>query len=217
MFQSVEMRWFLRIAPFSANSFFSERPEPRTRTDWYAFPCDKRSGVKIREGNYEVKLQSRNLGEFAPDVPNIPDMQSEQPAGIGRLEEWQKWSVPFPLGDIPSKPVLAGAGWVPVEKTRRMRLFSVKEGSVRDISADTSIRIENGCQVEYTELCAKGEKWWTIGLEAFGRPELLTENIRTAANHFFATLMREVEDDLRGFELKNSYGYPAWLKVLDSQ
>lgn len=213
MYRSVEVRWFFRSKPFPANIFFPDTSPAQTRTDWYAFPCDERSGVKIREGNYEVKLRTRNPGKLAPAG------QSGPLGVIGQLEEWRKWSVSFPYGDLPSDEVLTGAGWVSTTKTRRMRLFSIPGGAARigDVTEEAAGRIDNGCQVEYTEVTAKEQKWWTIGLEAFGRPELLEENIRTAAGHFFSVLLRSLGDELSGFELSNSYGYPAWLEVLASQ
>jgi len=195
MIQSSEVRWFFHYEPFAPSLFFEADRSQEGRIDWYAYPCDERSGVKIREHRLEAKLLINSLGRH-----DFSD-------ATGNIEHWQKWSVELPEDDFPSDAQLRFAGWVSVAKLRYLRIFANDGSSIYEVDDYP----DNGGQFEWTKLTALGQKWWTIGFESFGPETELDRNLSALVNHAF-------EDKLipAALETSNSFGYPKWLKQIQS-
>ncbi len=99
----------------------------------------------------------------------------------GRLESWQKWSLPV------SPPSRAGgppAGWRPVRKRRRISGFSLASGQI--VARGPGPGGEPRCEVELTDVRTRGEDWWTLGFEATGPASLLRSALEATAALVFA-------------------------------
>lgn len=190
---TLELRWFLRKPPCPREVWFGARDPSPLRVDWYAFPCDARSGVKVREGRIEVKLRLEECGDFAW-------------GGVcGRLERWSKSSVALPPSEIPQERHLAGAGWKAVVKTRWQRIFELESDTLCETQVLDRSRV--AVQFEWTELAvASGASWWTIGLEAYGDAAGQDRILRLAAAELFSLVRSPA-----GLTRDVSCGYPEWL------
>ena len=190
MDRTAELRWFFRQPPPQpvVDWFEKTADAPSTRTDCYLLlPATDALGVKVRGGTTRLELKLR---------PRPPEPR-ELPGGVtGRLEEWQRWSLPrpaitrlFPRLGLPRK------GWVEVRKERRLTTIPYRDGS--------------GCRVEITALRARGQEWSTVGLESFGPDADLIPALEAAADELFGSI------DLPGdFGDDRSCGYPGWLETL---
>ena len=138
--------------------------------------------VKVRAGRaFEVKVYQGS--------PGVLKMAGH---ALGRMESWQKWSFPYDrLGGEDANP----AGWMPVRKSRRVSRFSQAGG-------------ETGCAVELTEVRAREQDWWSLGLEATGPDDLRPSELEAAAALVFA----QPPPDLAEFGLHDSLSYAAWLR-----
>jgi hypothetical protein len=99
----------------------------------------------------------------------------------GRLETWQKWSFPLrlPSGDCGGLP-----GWMAVHKRRRISKFSTAGGTAVARGPETGQQPR--CEVELTEVHARGQDWWTLGFEASGTADLLRRELEATAALVFA-------------------------------
>ena len=126
------------------------------------------------------------------------------PGGGGRLELWEKWSLPLRATD----PEKDAGGWITLEKTRRRRAFELTAGGL--VERSVLEEIEPGCTFELTEVVGGGEVWWTLGLEASGAAGTLELSLRACAD---LLLERPLPDRI---ELPStaSMSYTRWLKML---
>jgi hypothetical protein len=99
----------------------------------------------------------------------------------GRIESWQKWSFPLrlPSGDSGCPP-----GWTPVRKRRRISQFSSASGPA--VARPPGSGQQPRCEVELTEVHARGQDWWTLGFEANGAADLLRGELQATAALVFA-------------------------------
>jgi len=174
---------------------------------WFGrFPA----AVESREDSYLLDPQLRGLsvkvrGGGALEVKayrGSPGILQVAGRARGRLESWQKWS--FPVS--PLSPGSAGPpGWRPVRKKRRISRFSLTGGQIVARAAGPGQQPQ--CEVELTEVDARGQDWWTLGFEATGPADLLRAALEATAAHVFAkALPRGVEP---GPEQSRSYA--EWL------
>jgi hypothetical protein len=157
--------------------------EVEIREDVYLLEPDLRGlSVKVRAGSaLEVKAYQGS-----------PGVLKAAGRALGRMESWQKWSFPCDrLGREDADPV----GWMPVRKRRRVSRFSLVGG-------------ETGCAVELTEVRARGQDWWSLGLEATGPDEVRHSELEAAAALVFA----RPPPDLAEFGLHDSLSYAAWIR-----
>ena len=99
----------------------------------------------------------------------------------GRLESWQKWSFPVsPLRTGSGDP----AGWTPVRKRRRISQVSSASGPA--VTHAPRMGHQPRCEVELTEVHARGQDWWTLGFEATGAVSLLRRELEATAALVFA-------------------------------
>lgn len=197
---SCEVRWFLPEVETSAEQAFAGI-EPESRIDWYAFPCDPRCGVKVRQERYELKLLVQSGRETSI-------------AGTtGNIEHWQKWSVAFDANDTPATARLKSTGWIAVEKQRRMRVFTIDGEAVREIRDRQQHWPRAGCQFEWTAVESNGQRYSTVSFEAFSDShddeEVRELILKTVMQHALPDLP---DDALARFTSSNSYGYAQWLQ-----
>ncbi|MEC4990623.1 MAG: hypothetical protein SAJ37_17975 [Oscillatoria sp. PMC 1068.18] len=144
MLTTLEMRWFKQgKLPNHVQDWFVEKCpgdklgslEERTDLYLYAPECDN-LGIKLRQGNLEVKwrkteLCEKNFGEIAQ----------------GKAAEWVKLTcADASLESLLTDAVKQKKTWVAVEKQRDQRRY-------RD------------CQIELTQVYLEKEFWWTIAFE----------------------------------------------------
>lgn len=191
-YSSAEIRWFATDRDSLWKIYETLSPqgtghrEP-DRTDHYLRADLTHTGVKVREGNHEIKVK------LAPD----------EPLASGTIEHWIKWSsaeaatlldvVPAPLRDE----------WIAVEKQRYQKHYGLTADG-RLYAADPA-DLSAGCGVEFTtlHLPALGRTRYTLGLEAFGPDGRRQEILRA--------VLRETRVGDRVPEGYVSCGYPAFL------
>jgi hypothetical protein len=191
---SLEVRWILPGAPGSAvRQWFARFPaKAETREDTYlVFPPMDGLSLKFRAGRtLEAKCYLGSPGLLCLPV-----------RGLGRLESWRKWSFPDDL----LRPVdKLTSAWVTVRKSRRSIRFplSVRQDPVPEPFPDGA-----GCTAELTEADVGGQPMWTVGLEATGPDERLSDAIRDAVRQLFASPL----PSQAWFSLGNSWSYTHWL------
>jgi hypothetical protein len=190
MERTAELRWFFRQQPPEpvVAWFETATGPPQSRSDSYlVLPGADALGVKVRGGTtrFELKLRPAPASPLA-----LPGAIS------GQLEEWQRWSFARSgISRLLPRLGLPKERWVKVHKERRLTTIPY--------------RGDAGCRVELTQLGAQGEKWTTVGLEAFGPEPDLVPALKAATERFFGSL--DLPDGL-GAEL--SCGYPGWLTTI---
>jgi hypothetical protein len=200
---TMEVRWFFQgtisreiLAWFAKHG---EQPaQPATRVDHYLRLSHIDSlGVKLREGNIEVKQRQRQLGT----------MRFHERVS-GHAELWRKWSFALSAPGLQDLLVPPSA-WLPVYKARRLHRFQVgDDGALSSMSPE--VCPEQGCDLEVTKIRLHDQAWWTIGFEAFGAEAALQENLSLVAERILGITP---PPDL---PVDDSYAYPRWLQIVDS-
>jgi hypothetical protein len=191
--QTLEVRWFYPGSlPDEVINWFNtpseNRRQPDTRTDVYLQSSAPELGVKLRQGNLEVKYRQQQLGQI--EIDRFSESQ---------VEQWSKWI----CDGVPS----SGAkkqGWIPVDKVRYQRFYQVEFLDVIQLAQIDTPR-QNAAAIEITELQLRGQFWWTIACEYLGN------NI--SIDRHFSPLVRNL---LLNYPLSISTpsisgGYPQWL------
>lgn len=198
MLYSAEVRWFFRgNLPAGIQDWFTagRAITPDKRTDAYLlFPGCESIGVKQREGKFEIKAL-RGGSETARYGDQV----------TGRIETWVKWSyagegIDAFLAGLRNSP----AGWLPVEKRRWLRKFSLDNQKPEEVAVNTLP--DEGGNIELTTVRAQQSDWWTIGLEAFGDKRSVRANLDMIAAHIFTK-----NEPPRPLDTTRSCSYPVWL------
>jgi len=198
MLSSTELRWFYpgKLPQAISNWFASEylgkiSEPPEKREDIYLYvaaDCDY-MGIKLRQGRLEIKWRKAELG-----IVNIAK-------GVeGKLESWDKWCEDSTTKNFQPQDVIDKSHWVKVSKLRQQRKYQVLEQKVQAVPLNATI--DQGCNVELTQLTINGNNWWSIALETFGAS---TDNLPIVANKVFSHY------NVCSLEAKNSFAYPSWL------
>ena len=167
--RSLEVRWiFPGQLETAVAGWFGRFPAgTESREDTYLLDPQLRGlSVKVRGGGtLEVKVYRGS--------PGILEVAGR---ARGRMESWQKWSIPFrPLSQDSSNP----AGWTPVRKKRRISRFSLASGQIA--ARAPGLGGKPRCEVELTEVRTGGQDWWTLGFEATGPADLLRSELDATA------------------------------------
>lgn len=195
IFKSSEIRWFSKDKELLWE-FYENLPETgegtreSDRTDYYLRSGTVNSGIKIREGNHELKVK-RN-----------PDEELD----FGMMEHWMKWSRSEERNILNTIDQKMLGDWVPVEKVRFKKSYEVTEGEgLRYLSGEF---VDEGCGAEFTELrLGKLEQpLFTVGFEAFSAKNRQKENLLNT--------LKILDVDLSIFKNLDSYGYPQLLEGL---
>jgi hypothetical protein len=173
--RTLEVRWILpgRLKTEVADWFGRFRARVETREDIYLLdPHLPGLSVKIRGiAALEVKVY-----RGSPGLLEVADRAR------GRVESWQKWSFPY---EQPTQGQGSGglAGWRPVHKRRRISSITPAGEPARTRSPGTA---QARCEVELTEIRARGEAWWSLGFEVTGPADLLRGELDGTAALVFA-------------------------------
>ena len=191
--RSLEVRWILPGPSQAAVAAWYARFEAavESREDVYLLgPRWPGTAVKLRNGRaFEVKVYRGS--------PGILEVAG---CARGRLESWDKWSLPC---ELLSQDGAALLGRRPVRKL--IRKFTLARGqSVARVPASAE---EAACEVELTEVHVGGRAWWTLAFEATGPAGLLRAELETTAALVFAQALPG------GVELgtDDSQSYAQWL------
>lgn len=187
---TLEVRWFSQLRPFDPSDVYADAIQPECRTDWYAPLAGNRTGVKLREGRLEAKLQLESLGERQLGPVR------------GQLERWTKWSGLVTETQGPTDSLLDDSGWIAVSKRRFMQTFELEGTKLRMVPE----RSVDGCDFELTEIQVRGQTWWTVGFEATGSEASIFQNLEGTVDACLTGAGIECTE-----QLGMSCGYPQWL------
>jgi hypothetical protein len=173
--RSLEVRWILpgQLKTAVADWFGRFPARVETREDTYLLaPHLPGLSVKIRgTAALDVKVY-----RGSPGLLEVADQAR------GRVESWQKWSFPC---DRPTQGRGSDdlAGWRPVRKRRRISSITPADEPARTCDPGTG---QAWCEVELTEIRARGEAWWSLGFEVTGPAGLLRGELDATAALVFA-------------------------------
>ena len=199
-FKTIEVRWFYPgTLPDDVFDWFDGLGEPLanadTRTDIYLQSSSPDMGIKLRQGNLEVKYRQAKLGSIALDR-----------LAINQVEQWSKWICIDDLAGLTPTKVADKPGWLEVNKIRYQRLYQVNfDDNIQLIPITTPMANSTG--IEVTQLQVAGHTYWTIACEYFGdRIELVSE---------FLPLVKSLMFGFPGsiYPPSISCGYPEWLNI----
>ncbi len=202
-----EVRWFIKghiPSPImdwfnKQNGHNEQQPE---RTDVYLqINNTDTPGIKFREDRFEIKQKITHLGELTSG--NVS----------GNAELWKKWSFESIDNKIPLADITKGE-WVEVTKSRKLKKFIFTESGEIEEGFDNFQ--SDGCNLELTEVTLHqsdefkssdeiNNLWWTLGLETYGQPDQLFQNLKRTFEHLFTP------DFPVALYTQQSFGYQKWL------
>jgi Domain of unknown function (DUF4440) len=198
--KSLEVRWFTESSLENIVKHWQTKEnieKPKVRTDYYlsqkVLP-ETTLGIKLREGDFEVKSLLKIIGE--KDFGN---------GIVGIVQEWQK-GIKIEIDETFEKD-LCKCIWIAVKKERYLFKFDCT-GEKAILVKSTEI-VDEGCNGEITKIEVLGKTYWSIALEAFGSDDKLLEN-------FDKTVKIFLNVKVSGLDLSNSKSYPAFLSSIEN-
>ena len=204
MFHTAEIRWFLEGGPtddvqdWFASAALAEEEDARIDS-YLLLPGCPTCGVKIRQGHFEIKAQTR------------PPVAVSFANGIaGQRAAWVKWSSGLAGAQLVQEQQ-GPESWVQVEKSRTLLLFELTE-SVAERPANEWLS-GPGCFVELATIRVAADAedwgsashWWSMCLEAFGSEGDVVGLVdRMASSEALQPLAGSLPADA-------SMSYPDWL------
>jgi hypothetical protein len=200
-FQTIEVRWFYPgVLPDRIFKWFNKKGEPidkiDTRADFYLQSQSPDLGVKLRQGNLEVKYRQQDLGKIAIDRFTL-----------AQVEQWSKWICINDTSALHPTTIASKPGWIKVDKIRYQRLYQVEFTDTLQLMPISSPQAD-AAAIEITQLQVQGQTWWTLACEYLGH------NIQVEQQ--FLPLVRSLLSDCL-FPTSTSpisCGYPQWLLIL---
>jgi hypothetical protein len=193
--QTIEVRWFYPGSlPDEIRNWFdtlgAAQSPADARSDFYLQSSSPDLGVKIRQGNLEVKHLQQQFGKI--EVERL---------GEGKVEQWSKWI----CDDRAAHPPQVGEqGWIQVDKIRQQRFYRVEFiDSIQLIPIDTPM--QDAAAIEITDLRLRGESWWTIACEYLGN----NISIDRQFSPLVCSLLLKYPLSISTHSI--SCGYPQWL------
>jgi hypothetical protein len=197
-FHTIEVRWFYPgTLPDEVKQWFSTLGQPLekidTRSDFYLQSSSPDVGVKLRQGNLEVKSRNQNL---TLDI-----------LGDSQIERWSKWICADDRSSLNPTTIANKPGWLKVDKIRDRRLFQVEfVGSIKLTQIATPQ--DEAVAIEITQLQIQDRILWTIACEYFGDNIDIEYQFLSLVNYLLS------EYPLSVSLLQFSGGYPQWLNSL---
>jgi hypothetical protein len=197
--QTIELRWFYREdLPAEIANWFdtlgSNGTDADVRTDFYLQSSSPEVGIKIRQGNLEVKHLQQQFDKI--DLDRF---------GESNVEQWSKWI----CDDRSAHPPATGKqGWIQVDKVRQQRFYRVELDDPLQLMPIGTPR-KNAVAIELTTLQLHGRTWWTLACEYLG------DNI--SVDRQFLSIVRTllVSYPQTRSQPSISGGYPQWLMTID--
>jgi hypothetical protein len=196
--RSLEARWIFpgQLETAVARWFGRFPAKAESREDIYLLNPDLRGlSVKVREGRaLQVKAY-----QGSPGILNVAGRAS------GRMEYWQKWSVPFSPFSPLSRDDRDAPGWTSVRKRRWVSRFSLADGQI--VASAAELAGEAVCAAELVAVHTDSQAWWSLGFEATGPADLLRGALEATAALVFA---QPLPDGLK-LGMDKSSSYAEWL------
>lgn len=196
------LRWFRSAEPFPRLGDFPP-PALEERLDdapdvYLLLPGHADMGIKWREGLLQIKGRVASVG---------PTAYCARHEGI--VERWIKWS----FAELPEQyRAIFEPGQrrrtVSVSKTRAVRLVDLQRGIADAAEVDIKTWLDCGIAAEITDLEVGGERYCTLGFEAFPDSAITREVFDDAVAAFLDVL------DEPALRAGQSMPYPAWLQSL---
>jgi hypothetical protein len=199
-FKTIEVRWFYPgVIPVDLLTWFDALGEPvvaDNRTDVYLRSSAPDVGVKLRQGNLEVKYRQAILGTI--EINGF---------GSSHVEEWLKWICIDDSSGVNLAQSTDRLGWIQVAKSRSQRLYQVE--FTNEIQLNSIAKPQSGAAaIEITQLQVEQQIWWTIACEYLGNKLDLDRQFLPLVNVLLSAC--PVPDSDRSI----SCGYPQWLNTL---
>lgn len=195
-------QWFQKAVPFARRG--NVPPPVLTSRRGYApdvyllLPGHTDMGIKWREGLLQIKGRIASVGP-------TPFCGKHE----GLVERWAKWS----YGDLPEAyRALFERGQqilrVSVSKTRAVRLIDLQNGVADAEEVDVKTWLDCGIAAEITDLEIDGNRYCTLGFEAFPDAEVTAGAFNDAVAAFLETFGEPA------LQVEQSMSYPPWLNSL---
>jgi hypothetical protein len=200
MFSTIELRWFYPgELPSEIHQWFTELDplpkDPDRRADIYLQPVTTDVGVKLRQGNLELKYRQSDLGSL--QIGDYP---------IGKVELWSKWLCTDSTPDRLTPARIADRdGWLKVEKVRYQRLYRVAFDDRGCHLTPIPTPEDGAAAIEVTQLKLVERVSWTIACEYLGDNLPLDREFKLLV----AALLNTCPLPSVGTPI--SCGYPEWL------
>ncbi|MBL6447392.1 hypothetical protein JMN32_13820 [Fulvivirga sp. 29W222] len=199
MLSSTEVRWFFEGALPKAMSDWFNFFEPffqAPRTDYYLSNTDQaRMGIKLREGQIQIKCLTAEMGE------------EYYANATGKVARYEKWNFPVVSNEEWGTLVARPEVWLPVKKERKMLRFTLGGGFPDRVDKDEIV--ENGCEVELSEIEIIDKTFWSLAFEAFG--SLADMNLQKTTHDIFEKKVCPIFLDK-----ENSFGYARLIHDIQS-
>lgn len=210
LLKTTEFRWFWRTddqqratAWFTALDGHSPTEEPSRQDRYLLLPGCRTTGVKLREGRFELKALLAERDECS--MAGWP---------TGRLQTWVKWSLDRAVLAENERKLLDAGRWRQVGKTRLLRRYLPdQEDRLRPVAGD-----EEGqtCQAELTRISlpGQGSNWMTLGFEmnCDDQPDQAIAHVKAVVQH----VCGDGWEDLGERTNLLAASYPGWLATLES-
>jgi hypothetical protein len=199
MASSKEIRWFTRTENKNITKWFAKHnmsfASIKPRVDFYLDTEKRNMGIKLREGNLEIK-EKIGKGKEEKLSSNIE----------GVYEDWDKWSFKLSEKDELSKSILndSSSNWIEVSKERIGIKLTRNHHNV-NILMDIKEIVDYGCQIEYTKLVINDSEYFTFCFEWFGKKTIGLEQ----------SLLKQITGN-SSLDIQDSYGYPEFLGRINS-
>jgi hypothetical protein len=197
--QTIELRWFYRgdlpaeIAEWF-NTLGANSTDADTRTDFYLQSSSPDVGIKIRQGNLEVKHLQQQFDKI--DIDRF---------GESYVEQWSKWI----CDDRAAHPPATGKqGWIQVDKVRQQQFYRVEFSDPIKLIPISTPR-ENAAAIELTTLQLHGRAWWTIACEYLGDDMSIDRQFLPIVQALLVSYPGAIATP------SSSGGYPQWLMAID--
>lgn len=202
-FKTIEVRWFYPgVLPDELFAWFDTLGEPLAnadnRTDVYLESSSPDLGVKLRQGNLEVKYRQAILGAISIDGFTT-----------SQVEQWTKWICVDDSSGLTPEKIADKSGWIEVVKTRYQRLYQVQFSDLLTAPLDLQLipisRPQDGAAaIEITQLQVAEQDWWTIACEYLGEKVDLDLQFSPLVKSLLSACPLPVSP------LSISCGYPQW-------
>jgi hypothetical protein len=196
-FQTIEVRWFYRgEIPVQIGNWFEtlgERLERiDRRSDVYLQSSSPDVGMKLRQGNLEVKYRQAQIGRF--EIGGLVD---------SHVELWSKWICVDDRGLLTPTQLADKPGWLKVDKIRDRRLFRVEfDEGIKLVQVATPTA--DLAAIELTQLQVLGQTWWTVACEYFGNDLEIDRQFLPLVGKLLAG------SGIANITPQISCGYPQW-------
>jgi hypothetical protein len=194
-FKSSEIRWFSTQKNalwklYETLPNIGEGTREPDRTDYYLKSGTINTGIKIREGNHELKVKRGD----------------DEMLDYGVMEHWIKWSTTEEVNILNTVDDELLGDWIAVKKKRFKKSYEIINR--KKLERVDGIFPAEGCGAEFTEIQLRRLEYpvYTFGMEAFSSSSRERENLLKT--------IEILEIDFSPFKEFDSFGYPQLLMNL---